>query len=217
VVGAILLTQALRPTELPPPATSSILGFTTVAAACALPPQRRGNPATRVMRSPNRKPQVASAAPLPILDIPDGIPSQVSAERLDATLADSGCSGCAPDGDPEGVDEGFREGGGPGQGAAVSASEPVRVGGDVRAPRKLRHVNPVYPEIAKAARVQGEVVLECVIDSNGRVADIRVLRGVRLLDDAAVAAVSQWVYSPTRLNGQPVAVIMTVTVQFRIR
>jgi len=60
------------------------------------------------------------------------------------------------------------------------------------------------------------VILEAVIDERGRVSDTRVLRSVRLLDDAATAAVKRWVYSSTLLNGQPVAVVMTVTVQFRL-
>jgi protein TonB len=90
------------------------------------------------------------------------------------------------------------------------------VGGDVRPPTKLRHVNAAYPEIARAARVQGKVVLECVIGTDGRVTDIRVIRGQPLLDAAAVAAVQQWVYAPTRLNGRAVAVLMTVTIDFRI-
>jgi TonB family protein len=90
------------------------------------------------------------------------------------------------------------------------------VGGDVRPPTKVRHVNPVYPGIARAAGIQGEVVLQCVIDAEGRVTDIRVVRGHPLLDAAAVAAVEQWVYEPTRLNGRAVAVLMIVTVEFRI-
>jgi len=215
VVGAILLTQALRSTELPPPATLPILEFPRLAAAATLPPPKRGDPGTRMMRSPKPRPPVASVAPLPLLDIPDTDPTKGSEDLLDTTIPDGGCIGCSSDGDPNGVDGGFLGGGD--TGLEQPGSEPVRVGGDVRPPQKLRHVNPVYPEIAKAARVQGEVVLECVIDANGRVAGVRVLRGVRLLDDAAVAAVSQWVYSPTRLNGQPVAVIMNVTVHFRIR
>jgi TonB family protein len=68
--------------------------------------------------------------------------------------------------------------------------------------------------MARAVHAQGTVVLECVIGTDGRVTDVRVLRGVPLLDAAAVAAVQQWVYEPTRLNGQPVSVFMTVTVRF---
>jgi TonB family protein len=68
-----------------------------------------------------------------------------------------------------------------------------------------------------AARVSGVVILEAVIGPDGRVTDLRVLRSVALLDDAAIAAVQQWMYSPTRLNGVPVPVIMTVTVTFTMR
>ena len=101
-------------------------------------------------------------------------------------------------------------------GTSGAPGPPVRVGPQVKEPRKLRHVAPAYPEIAKAARVQGVVVLECVIDEQGRVRDIKVLRGLPLLDQAAVDAVRQWVYSPTLLGGVPVAVVMTVTVNFRL-
>jgi periplasmic protein TonB len=93
---------------------------------------------------------------------------------------------------------------------------PVRVGGKISEPRKTRNVPPVYPEMAKHARVQGTVILEATISPQGRVMDLKVLRGIPLLDDAAMNAVKQWTYSPTLLNGQPVPVIMTVTVNFRL-
>ena len=60
----------------------------------------------------------------------------------------------------------------------------------------------------------GTVILEATISPSGEVADVRVLRSVPLLDAAAVAAVRQWRYDPPRLNGVPVAVLLTVTVQF---
>ncbi|HET8647139.1 MAG TPA: energy transducer TonB, partial [Vicinamibacteria bacterium] len=75
---------------------------------------------------------------------------------------------------------------------------------------------PVYPEMAKQARVQGTVVLEATIDPSGRVDNVRVLRGIPLLNEAALDAVRKWVYSPTLLNGTPVPVIMTVTVNFTL-
>lgn len=98
-----------------------------------------------------------------------------------------------------------------------ASREALRVGGAIREPRKLRHVSPVYPEIAKQARVQGLVILEATISPAGKVSEVRVLRGVPLLDRAAVDAVKQWEYSPTLLNGEPVPVIMTVTVNFRLQ
>jgi protein TonB len=90
------------------------------------------------------------------------------------------------------------------------------VGGKISEPRKLRNIPPVYPEVAKAARIQGVVVLEATIDPAGRVDNVRVLRGIPMLNEAAMDAVKKWVYSPTLLNGTPVPVIMTVTVNFTL-
>ena len=101
--------------------------------------------------------------------------------------------------------------------AGAAVPEPVRVGGNISPPTKTRDVSPVYPEVARAARVEGVVILEATIGLTGTVTDVNVLRSVRLLDEAAVAAVRQWQYTPTLLNGVPVPVIMTVTVNFSLR
>jgi TonB family protein len=95
-------------------------------------------------------------------------------------------------------------------------SVPVRVGGAIKEPKKLKDVRPVYPAIAQQARVQGVVILECTIDGAGKVTDTKVLRSIPLLDLAAQEAVRQWLYTPTLLNGVPVPVIMTVTVSFTL-
>lgn len=96
------------------------------------------------------------------------------------------------------------------------SSAPVRVGGRVRPPSKIRDAAPAYPAIAQAARVEGTVIIDAVIDEQGRVQSTRVLRSIPLLDQAALEAVRQWVYTPTLLNGVPVPVVMTVTVRFRL-
>jgi protein TonB len=101
-------------------------------------------------------------------------------------------------------------------GNAPSGNAPVRVGGNIRQPTQVRRVNPVYPPEAQSARVQGVVILEAVIGPDGRVSDARILRSIPLLDQAAIDAVRQWEYTPTLLNGAPVPVIMTVTVQFTL-
>jgi len=93
---------------------------------------------------------------------------------------------------------------------------PVRVGGNIKPPTKTKHVAPVYPAIAQSARVQGVVIIEATIGPNGKVQDARVLRSIPLLDQAALDAVKQWEFTPTLLNGVPVPVIMTVTVQFTL-
>ena len=94
---------------------------------------------------------------------------------------------------------------------------PVRVGGAIQPPRKSESQTPTYPPIAQSARVQGVVILEATIGPDGRVQDVRVLRSIPLLDAAAIEAVRQWQYTPTLLNGVPVPVIMTVTVNFTLR
>lgn len=101
-------------------------------------------------------------------------------------------------------------------GAPPPPQQAVRVGGTIKEPTKIHHVSPVYPDIAKQARVQGIVILECMISPQGKVTDVKVLRGIPLLDQAAIDAVKQWVYTPTLLNGVPVPVIMTVTVNFKL-
>ena len=92
-----------------------------------------------------------------------------------------------------------------------------RVGGDIRPPQKIRDVTPRYPSIAQASRVEGIVILEALISEDGSVQNVKVLRGKPLLDEAAVTAVRQWLFTKPLLNGEPVPVVMTVTVSFTLR
>ena len=77
-------------------------------------------------------------------------------------------------------------------------------------------VEPIYPPLAKQARIQGDVVIESVIDTRGRVTEMKVVSGSPLLVEAAEQALQQWRYEPTLLNGQPVAVDMLVTLHFTL-
>src|SRR5205807_1142385 len=90
--------------------------------------------------------------------------------------------------------------------------EPVRVGGDIKEPKKIKDVKPIYPQVAMAAKVEGMVIIEATIGKDGSVQDAKILRHVPLLDQAAMDAVKEWKFTPTTLNGQPVEVLMTVTV-----
>ena len=92
----------------------------------------------------------------------------------------------------------------------------MRVGGDIKPPEKIKDVPPKYPKEAKEAGVQGIVILEGIIDHRGNVTDVRVLRSIPLLDQAAIDAVKQWKYEPTLLEGLPVPIVMTVTVNFTL-
>ena len=100
---------------------------------------------------------------------------------------------------------------------ATSVHEPVRVGGLVTPPERVAFVAPVYSEIARSVRVEGTVILEATIGTDGNVTGVQVLRSVPLLDEAARQAVRQWRFTPTLLNGERVPVVMTVTVTFRLR
>ena len=93
----------------------------------------------------------------------------------------------------------------------------VRPGGKIKPPTKIRDVAPVYPPLAQSVGQRGIVIIEATIGVDGSVVDARVLRSVPLLDEAALQAVRQWLYTPTRLNGEPVPVVMTVTVNFQLR
>jgi protein TonB len=93
----------------------------------------------------------------------------------------------------------------------------VRIGGAIREPKKLVHVAPIYPEIARVSRIEGKVTMEAILDATGRVESVRVLSSAPLLEDAAVRAVRQWRYTPTELNGVPVPVLMTITVVFSLQ
>ena len=145
---------------------------------------------------------------------PIEIPSEIRPEEG----LDLGVPGGVPGGVEGGVPGGVVGGvvGGLPQSAAPPPPKvaPIRVGGHIKPPVKLKNVPPEYPDLALAARVQGVVILECVISPRGTVTDVKVLRSIPLLDQAAVDAVREWVYTPTLLNGIPVPVVMTVTVNF---
>ena len=93
--------------------------------------------------------------------------------------------------------------------------ERIRVG-TIQESKLIFKPDPVYPELARRVRVSGTVVLDVQIDEEGNVSDVRVLSGHPLLTAAAVEAVRRWKYSPTVLNGEPVPVVATVTVIFRL-
>src|SRR6185369_701353 len=143
---------------------------------------------------------------------PVEVPDQVKPDEG----IDLGVEGGVPGGVEGGVPGGVVGGVVGGLPDAPPPTQAVRVGGQIKEPKKLKNVNPTYPDIAKQARVQGVVILECTISPQGKVSEVKILRGIPLLDAAAIEAVKQWVYTPTLLNGVPVPVIMTVTVNFRL-
>ena len=135
----------------------------------------------------------------------------MSLQRVNAGIVDAG--GPPPPPPPPSQSAGFGE---PFDQTSARLT-PVRVGGPIRTPTKTRHVSPAYPVEAQGARVQGVVILEAIIGSDGNVANARVLRSIPILDAAALSAVSQWQFTPTHVDGQPVPIVMTVTVNFTLQ
>ena len=103
-----------------------------------------------------------------------------------------------------------------GQDAKAAQPAPIEVGGAVAAPQKRQHVQPAYPALAKQSRVQGAVSLSIVINANGTVERANVVKSIPALNDAAIAAVKQWKYAPTVVNGVAVPVTMIVQVNFAL-
>ena len=97
---------------------------------------------------------------------------------------------------------------------ARAAANRVRVAGAIQPPTKIKNVQPVYPAVARQARVGGTVQLEVEIGEDGKVSDARVVKSVPLLDQAALDAVKQWEYTPMTKGGVAVPVVMMVTVNF---
>lgn len=89
---------------------------------------------------------------------------------------------------------------------------PVRVGDEIGEPARIRHVEPSYPEVAQVNRVQGLIFVEFTVDARGAVAAVRVLRGVPLLDRAAIEAVRQWQYEPLEIDGTAVPFVATAAI-----
>jgi TonB family protein len=94
---------------------------------------------------------------------------------------------------------------------------PYLVGGRVQAPHIIRQVQPVYPVLAREVKMQGDVVIDTIINERGDVTQMKLVSGSPLLVEAAFNAVAQWKYAPTLLNGTPVALEMEVTVHFNLR
>ena len=96
-------------------------------------------------------------------------------------------------------------------------STPVRATGDIKPPKLIKMVKPIYPEIARQSKVEGVVILEATTDIYGRVQETKILRSIPELDQAAIDAVMQWVYEPFLIDGKPRGVIFTVKIVFMLK
>jgi periplasmic protein TonB len=211
VVAAVLIaplafTQALDIRNL----QLTYLAVPRPPAAAPPPPAAMQQVARRVVR-----PIQASALTAPAL-IPKRI-AQIKDEPAPDISAD-GVIGGIPGGEAGGVLGGIlgTQHATPPAPAATAAKKIYRVGGEVKPPRELTIVQPVYSPIAMTAHVEGVVEVDAVIDEHGDVIEARAVSGPGLLMPAAVKAVSQWKYEPTYLDGIPVAIRMEVHVVFHL-
>lgn len=204
---ALVVVPLLLADDSPEPLTG-VRGFLVEPLSVAPPPPPPPAPKAAAPRVAP-KPQPQQQAFLAPVEVPVEITPE---EAIDLGGVDSGAAGGVEGGVPGGVVGGI-VGGLP---DTPPPPAPIRVGGNVREPRRLVSVPPVYPELAVKARLQGTVVVEATLDERGRVVKVSLLQGTPLLTQSALDAVSKWVYSPTLVNGVPTPVIMTVTVHFRL-
>ena len=93
----------------------------------------------------------------------------------------------------------------------------VQAVGEIRPPKLIKEVAPIYPKVARQARVEGTIVLGVKTDISGRVTEVKVLRSIPLLDQAAVDAVRQWIYEPFILKEEPSPVVFSLTITFKLK
>ena len=211
---ALLLIPLFLDETLPAP-DSAIRAFFVPPVELAPPPPPPPPPPATVRRArrapaaprPVPRPQTVEEFVAPIT-VPEEIPLE---DGLIPVLGGDGVEGGVEGGVPGGVIGGIV--GGIPQ-APPPPQEIVRVGGSLKPPALLKRVEPEYPSIARDARIHGIVILEAHVDASGVVRNVKVLRGIPLLNEAALAAVQQWRYKPLLLNGVPTQFVLSVTVQF---
>jgi len=185
-----------------------------------------GNPdAKPAPPKPAAQPPAQPRTPVPqVVTAPQTIPSTVvpvapassSTATSDAGTGSESGNSTGPVGVPWGSPDGVALDGPP-VASVPEQSAPIPVGGDVKAPVAVQRVQPVYPRAAMFAKLNGYVILECVIDRSGVVRDAKVLQSSsKMFDQSALDAVQQWQFKPGTLHGQPVDVIFNLTVRFEI-
>ena len=213
-LAVILVTIPLmRSPQLPLVDLTDVLVAPPPPTILSVPPKGKGSGSVAAKRIEALRPGRHLSPGL--LVVPTNIPREIAMEPI----ADFGVPWGVDGGVPDGPD--LRELGvfPDWMFAPISMDDnvPVMAVGEVTPPRLVRRVDPVYPEIARKARVAGIVVLEATTDAAGRVLNVTVLRSIPLLDQAAIDAVKQWIYEPMVINGRPRPVTFTVTVRFELK
>jgi protein TonB len=213
LIAALVLVPVLIDDFLPDP-DRTVRAFFVAPSAMAPPPPPPPPPAARA-RTAARAPVVTPPRDeSPRFVAPVEVPDEIVLETGIDLGVEGGVAGGVEGGVPGGVVGGI-VGGLPQE--VKQEVHYIRVGGNLKAPKLVRQVQPEYPALAQQARVQGLVILEARVGADGAVQSARVLRSIPLLDEAAMAAVQQWRYQPLLLNGIPMPFVVTVTVVFKVQ
>ena len=212
VVGAVLVGTLVFVTA-PVPEVPVMMAF---VAPPPPPPPPPAPPDRPPEKGESPKPSPAAAGVAPIVQ-----PSEIEAEPA---LEDEEEVGGVDDGVPGGIMGGVVGGliseipppPPPPPPQPEAPRGPVRVGGQIKEPTLIHRVDPEYPLLAQASQIEGVVILEAIVDQEGRIESLKVLRSAPVFDRAALAAVRQWRYSPVILNGRPERFILTVVVSFNL-
>jgi len=218
VVGVLLIVPLMFTDVLPP---GQLLTFLMAPPPPPPPPPAASEAAARVVR------RVESDIQNGQLRTPTEIPRSVQMIREEETppdLSGGGVPGGVPGGIPGGQIGGVIGGilsSTPSAAALPKLAPPsvpkrIRVSQGVTEGRLIQKIEPKYPPLALSARIQGQVVLAAIISKTGEIQNLVLVSGHPLLVPAALTAVKQWRYRPFLLNGEPVEVETTITVNFQL-
>jgi protein TonB len=217
LLGTVILVPVLFVTHaLPEPPT--------MMAFVAAPPPPPPPPPPAAAAAPAKKTGAVEKAPAVAqfaapIEAPTAVTREPAVEEVTVGVQ-GGVEGGVPGGVVGGVVGGLPEAPPPPPPAPAPAGPraPVRIGGQIQPPTLIRRIEPTYPPMAVSAHLQGVVILEAIVDEEGTVKEVKVLRAVNpLLDREAVAAVRQWRYAPVVLNGTPVPFVLTVSLSFSLQ
>lgn len=206
ILTALILIPYLYPAALPRQALNMLL-------VAPPPPMTRANP---VARTAVAHPAIATL--LSALTAPSRIPQHAAMNVMDSPAPGAVASGFERDNDGPGV-MGFPGGSAPAPPVVAPPkpkSGPIRISAGVATGRLLAPIRPIYPAIAKEARIEGTVVVEAVISREGGIERLEAISGPPMLVQAAMNAVAQARYEPYKLNGEPVEVETTINIVFRL-
>jgi TonB family protein len=213
-VTALPSRTAVAQVVEPPPATGlerNASAHPSTAPHSPEPPQST-RPAARPFLPPPSGQHSAERSRVIALEPPTNLPNNLTSPGVSLPPATSSLAGLRVQGPPPSQ---------PIQSRPIPASQsvpnqPIKIGGNLQAGKLVKMITPVYPALAKSARIQGTVRFTALIAKNGTVQNLQLISGHPILIQAATEAVKQWVYRPTLLNGEPTEVITQIDVNFTL-